>query len=201
MMYAKTAVRASVSPLLHYLSCFILKMLGWRLEGERPKETRVVTLAVPHNTNWDLPMALLVAKAMQLPIVFTMKDTLFWWPLSLFWYRIGGIPINRRARTSAVDQMAQAFEEYEHLTLVIPPEGTRKKVKYWRTGFYWIAVKAQVPICMGFVNYEKKFAGLGPVFYPTGDIAADWKIIQAFYEEKLGITPEYQKQESELTAA
>jgi 1-acyl-sn-glycerol-3-phosphate acyltransferase len=146
-------------------------------------------------------MALLIALAMKLPIVFTMKDSLFWWPLSILWHRLGGIPINRRARTSAVDQMAKAFEEYEHLTLVIPPEGTRKQVKYWRTGFYWIAVKAQVPICMGFVNYEKKFAGLGPVFYPTGDIEVDWLKIQAFYQEKLGLTPEYQKRESELSAA
>jgi 1-acyl-sn-glycerol-3-phosphate acyltransferase len=125
--------------------------------------------------------------AWRLPAVFAMKDFWFFWPVGILMRWLGGIPINRRVRSNTVDQLVQAFDESTKLNMVIPPEGTRKGSGYWKTGFYWIADGAGVPILPAWISYEKKEVGLGEPFYTTGDLAADFERLQDFYEARVGV--------------
>jgi len=109
------------------------------------------------------------------------KKEAFRGPLGAFFNWIGGISIDRRARHNVVEQATQAFHSREELVMVITPEGTRKKTPHWKTGFYYIAQGAQVPIVFGFIDYQRKVAGIGPALIPSGDIQADMEIIRDFY--------------------
>ena len=100
--------------------------------------------------------------------------------------------MRRDARHNFVDQMAEIFRKSERLVLAIVPEGTRSKAEYWKTGFYYIAREAGVPVLMGFVDFSRKITGIGPALIPSGDITADFDIIRAFYSGKTGRDPEKQ---------
>lgn len=171
------------------VSAFILRCLGWTVEGGREEVSKAVLLAVPHTTNWDLFYSLLCASAIKTPIWFMMKHTHFWWPAGILWKFLGGVPINRSKSSGVVSQMAQAFKEREVLYLVIPPEGTRKEVHHWKTGFYHIAHAAGVPLWLWFIDYKNKRIGSGELMYTSGDIEADFEKIRAFYEKKFGPMP------------
>ena len=168
---------------------FILKSLGWTIEGGRASVSKAVLTAVPHTTNWDLFFTLLCASAIKTPIWFMMKHTHFWWPIGILWRFLGGVPIDRTKASGVVDQMADAFRKREVLYLVIPPEGTRKEVDYWKTGFYHIAHAAEVPVWPWFIDYKNKCIGSGELIYATGDIEADFQKLRAFYEARFGPMP------------
>ena len=188
-IYDNVVTRDEYSPFVQALSRLSLRLLGWRCEGEAPASPKYVAIAAPHGTNWDLLFMLLGVRALGLTSVFMMKDTVFWWPLGVFWRWLGGIPVNRRASSNVIRQVVNYFDANERLRLLITPEGTRKKVKYWKLGFYWMALGAGVPILMVYVDYKKKTTGIGPLLYPTGDVEADFEKLRAFYEEKVGVTP------------
>ena len=120
------------------------------------------------------------------------KDTLFRGPIAGVLRRLGGIPVNRRSRSNFVQQMVNVFNERDRFIMAISPEGTRRKTGHWKTGFYYIALGANVPIALGFVDYEKKVVGIGPKLYPTGDIQADFIEIKNFYTTITGRHPELQ---------
>jgi 1-acyl-sn-glycerol-3-phosphate acyltransferase len=103
---------------------------------------------------------------------------------------LGGIPVVRNRRENLVDSLARAFEEHEALGLVVPTEGTRGYAEYWKSGFYHIALRADVPIIMSFLDYSKKEGGFGPAFFPAGDVGRDMDGIRAFYSGKQGLHPE-----------
>jgi 1-acyl-sn-glycerol-3-phosphate acyltransferase len=105
---------------------------------------------------------------------------------------LGGIPVNRRESTRLVDQIAAKFQEYDELIIGIAPEGTRSKVSHWKTGFYYIAMEANVPIAMACLDYGNKIVGVGPSFIPSGDLKADFEIIRAFYTGIVGKNPKKQ---------
>ena len=174
-----------------WLSRMTLRLLGWRWEGGAPAVDKCVIVGAPHTSNWDLPFALLGMRALDIPAAWMMKDTVFFWPLGLLWRWLGGIPVNRRQRSSAVAQMVQAFNENEQLLLILSPEGTRKNVKHWKTGFYWMAVGAGAYIVPGLLSYEKKLMKTGPLIKPTGDLEADFQKIREYFQEVAGVTPEY----------
>jgi 1-acyl-sn-glycerol-3-phosphate acyltransferase len=110
------------------------------------------------------------------------KESIFKPPFRGLMRWLGGISVNRETSTNMVAASVQAIAQADHrVQLVVPPEGTRSQVRYWKTGFYYIALGAQVPIVLAYMDYGRKVAGLGPVFYPTGDIEADMRSIQAFY--------------------
>jgi 1-acyl-sn-glycerol-3-phosphate acyltransferase len=171
------------------VSAFILRLLGWTVEGGQANVPKTVMLAVPHTTNWDLFYSLLCASAIKVPIWFMMKHSHFWWPAGILWRFLGGVPINRGKSSGVVGQMVEAFKEREVLYLVIPPEGTRKDVAYWKTGFYHIAHEAHVPMWLWFIDYKNKCIGSGELVYTTGDIEADFVKIRAYYEKKFGAMP------------
>jgi 1-acyl-sn-glycerol-3-phosphate acyltransferase len=171
----------SPNKLMARMSLIFLKMLGWRVEGEIPDIKKFVIIAAPHTSNWDFPISLAVAFALKIKIYWMGKAAMFRWPFGAACRWLGGIPIDRSRSQNVVEQCVRAFNERDKLIRVIPPEGTRKKVSYWKTGFYHIAKGANVPIVLGFLDYRHKKGGIGPIFYPTGRIESDMKEIKAFY--------------------
>ena len=190
-MHRKTNKRQGYSALTRFFGRTSLRVLGWQWDGYRPDVKKCVVIAVPHTSNWDLLLMLLGSIAMEIPAVFMMKESVFWWPLGVFWRWCGGIPVNRRAAISVVEQMVQAFDESEAMYFVITPEGTRKSVEYWKLGFYQIACGAGAPILPAWVDYKNKRLGVGPLIPATGDIESDFGKLRAFYEEKVGVSPQY----------
>jgi 1-acyl-sn-glycerol-3-phosphate acyltransferase len=172
-----------VNTVLRALSVSFLKHTGWTVQGALPpKCAKSVFIAAPHTSNWDLPYTLMVAFALRLNIYWMGKASIFRFPFGGVMRWLGGIEVNRAQSNNLVEASADAIRTADGpLQLVVPPEGTRSKARYWKTGFYYIAVSAQVPIVMAYMDYEKKISGLGPMFLPSGDIEADMVAIKAFY--------------------
>ncbi len=200
-MHQRTNKRTRYSTFTHWAAKGILRLFGWTYEGVRPADTpKCVILGVPHTSNWDLATTLLGSMSLQIPAVFMMKDSWFRGIFGPLFYWMGGIPVNRREQTNTVDQIVQAFQESDQLYLVIAPEGTRKQVTYWKLGFYWIAVKAGVPILPGYVDYKQKRVGVGPLIYPTGDLEADFETLRAFYQA-FDVVPDFKRRPDNVLPA
>ena len=177
-----------INTLLRTFSIGFLKLNGWKIEGSLPSEySKFVLIAAPHTSNWDLPYTLMVAFALRLNIYWMGKRQLFRWPFGGLMRWLGGVEVNREQSSNLVTAAAQALVAAKGpVQLIVPPEGTRSKTRYWKTGFYWIAHTAQVPIVLSYMDYKRKLSGLGPVFTPTGDIEADMVKIKAFYAQFKG---------------
>ena len=172
-----------VNTVLRALSIGFMKLSGWKVEGELPPNgQKCVLIAAPHTSNWDLPYTLMVAFVLHLNIYWMGKRQLFRFPFGSIMKWLGGIPVTRESSNNLVAASVEAMKNAKGpLQLIVPPEGTRGKTHSWKTGFYYIAVGAKVPIVMAYMDYERKISGLGPVFHPTGDIEADMVAIKAFY--------------------
>jgi 1-acyl-sn-glycerol-3-phosphate acyltransferase len=172
-----------LSPLLKRFSKWILRRAGWTLSGEMPGNTpQSVIIAAPHTSNWDLPYTLLAAFALGLNIHWMGKKQIFRFPFNGLMRWLGGIPVDRSKSNNMVSASADVLRQaLGELHLVIPPEGTRSQSRKWKTGFYYIALEAQVPIVLGFLDFGRKTAGLGYAFVPTGDFNADMVSIKKFY--------------------
>ena len=172
-----------VNTLLRAFSIAFLKLNGWKIEGSLPPDgQKSVLIAAPHTSNWDLPYTLMVAFVLRLNIYWMGKEQIFKPPFRGLMMWLGGIPVKRESANNLVAASVQAIQAADGpLQLVVPPEGTRSKVRYWKTGFYYIATGAGVPIVLAYMDYERKISGLGPVFHPSGDLEADMARIQAFY--------------------
>lgn len=179
-----------LTPMLRVISAALLKLTGWRAVGKPIANHRFVLIGAPHTSNWDFPVMLTVVLKLRLRLYWMGKESLFRFPFGGLMRWLGGIPIDRSRAHGVVDQVTQRYRENPQLVVLIPPEGTRSKVNEWRTGFYHIANNANVPILMGYIDAERKEAGLADFFHPTGDVEADIKAIRAFYATKRGIRPE-----------
>ena len=170
-----------------------LRAFGWCVEGGPPPVDKAVVVAAPHTSNWDLPFTLAVAWSLDRDVQWVGKHTLFAVPVwGRFMRSLGGIGVDRRTRNDSVKAIAHAIEERERVLLIVPPEGTRGAAKRWKTGFYWIAVEAEVPIVLGFLDYGRKRGGLAHVLQPSGDIAGDFERMRSFYADVRGKHPERQ---------
>jgi len=174
-----------VSELLYWLAKFLFRISGWRAEGKLPDIPKYVVI-LTHTSNWDLILGMtfwsIVSHGFfKAKLSWLGKKEAFRGPGGAFFKWIGGIPIDRGARHRAVEQVIQAFRSREKLVVAIAPEGTREKATRWKTGFYYIAQGAQVPIVFGFIDYKRRAAGIGPAITPSGDIQADMEIIRDFY--------------------
>ncbi|MEJ5225354.1 MAG: lysophospholipid acyltransferase family protein [Anaerolineales bacterium] len=178
--------------LSQHLGHSILALFGWRFEMTDPGVKKYVLIGAPHTSNWDFILMLLVMLAGKLPIRWLGKDTAFRGPLGLLMRALGGIPVNRRERTRLVEQIANRFTQSESLIIAIAPEGTRSNSLHWKSGFYYMALTANVPIVMGYLDYANRRCGLGPSFVPSGDIHADFEIIRDFYKDIRGKAPHKQ---------
>lgn len=173
------------------LSKFWFWLKGWKVIGGVPKDLKkLVMIAAPHTSNWDLVYARAAFYIMGIPVRYTIKKELFFFPLGIILKAVGGIPINRKTKGKMVDKMAALFEERDELTILITPEGTRSYSSEWKKGFYYIALAANVPISLGYLDYKKKHAGVGPLIYPTGDYEKDLEKIQDFYRTVTAKFPE-----------
>lgn len=166
------------------------KILGWKANVNVPIDAKCVICAAPHTSNWDLFIGKLFYGAIGHDASFMMKKEWFFFPLGLFFKAIGGIPVHRGKKSSLTDQMAERFANTDHFELAITPEATRKANPNWKLGFYYIALKAQVPIILIGVDYEKKAITAGDRLIPTGDVDADMRRIKLFFKDFKGKHPE-----------
>lgn len=172
-----------------WLARLFLAATGWKPDGERPAPRQYVLIAAPHTTNWDFPYLLAFAEHFGMRISWLGKASLFRPPFGGIMRALGGIPIERSRSENRVAAMARVFDRHEDLGLVVPAEATRSRAEYWKSGFYYIALTAGVPIVMSYLDYAKKRGGIGPAFMPTGDVARDMQAVRAFYADKQGKYP------------
>ena len=171
------------------------KLSGWKVTHYLPKDiVKCVIIGAPHTSNWDFIYAMGALKIMGINVRFTIKKEWLKFPFKTLMIKAGAIPIDRTknadgSRKGTVDAMVDLFNERKELLLVITPEGTRSKNDKWKTGFYYVALKAKVPISLGFMNYGTKTCGIDLLIYPTGDYNADMKLMMDFYKTKTPKTP------------
>ena len=181
-----------VNTLLRGVSRAFLHSAGWSVRGELPPQARkCVLIAAPHTSNWDLPYTLMVAFVLRLNVYWMGKHSLFFFPFGPLMRWLGGIAVDRTSSNTQVSASAAALKAADgQVQLVVPPEGTRGKTRHWKTGFYYIALEAEVPIILAYMDYSTRRSGLGPVFKPTGDIDADMAAIKSFYAPFKGKNPD-----------
>lgn len=178
------------APIFRLIGFLWLKLSGWRVEGAVPDSKKFVMIAAPHTSNWDFPLMMAVAFRFRVKIYWMGKDSLFSGAAGPLVRWLGGVAIDRSKTNNVVSQMVDVFGQNDAFVLAIPPEGTRGKVREWKTGFYHIADAAKVPIVTGFLDYERKVGGVGPLFHTTGNLEKDMQGIQAFYRTVSGKYPE-----------
>ena len=169
-----------------------LKTFGWTLEGGLPDKPKLVLIAAPHTSNWDFPFMMATAYVMRADLSWLGKHTLFEGPFGWFFKGMGGIAVDRRSPQNLVQKVVDLFNKEETLILAVPPEGTRGKVEHWKSGFYRMALAANVPIGLAFLDFDRKVCGIGAYVMPTGDVKADMDKIRAFYAPIRGKHPEKQ---------
>ena len=168
-------------PIARWLARHTLRLFGWRVIGQWANEPRMVLLAAPHSSGWDAVWGLLAKVAMGVRIQFMAKKELFWWPLGPLLRSFGAMPTDRSAAHGVVGQMAQELLAHEQLWCLIAPEGTRRLVKRWKSGFWHIARAADVPVQCAYFQYPDKTIGVGAVFRMTDDMNADMARVREFY--------------------
>jgi 1-acyl-sn-glycerol-3-phosphate acyltransferase len=172
-------------------SFIFYKILGWKLiRTIEPTLKKCVVIVIPHTSNLDFFIALLVRGIMNVEINFVGKKELFTFPFGYYFRAVGGAPLDRTGGKNNVDASAEVFSKHETFRLAISPEGTRKKVTELRTGFYYIALKANVPIVPVAFDFGKKEVKVGAPFTPTGNYEEDMKFILPFFEGVTGKIPE-----------
>lgn len=173
-------------------SKIMLWLWGWKITGSLPADLKkCIIIAAPHTSMWDFFFGRLGFYWLGIPkIHFMIKKEIFKFPLGALLKWLGAIPVDRGKNNNTVLWASKMFQERESFFLLITPEGTRKYVEHWKRGFYHIAVHAKVPIILGYVDYQKKKGGIGPVFYPTGNFDQDIKEIQKFYFDKTAKFPD-----------
>ncbi|MDK2125697.1 lysophospholipid acyltransferase family protein [Parachitinimonas caeni] len=178
-----------IRTLFAWISIVMLRLTGWKLEGKFPELPKYVMIAAPHTSNWDFPVTLGICFAARAKIYWMGKSSLFVGPMGPIMRWLGGIAVDRSKSNNLVQQIVDVYNRSERLVITIPPEGTRSKVREWKTGFYHIAVGAKVPIALAFLDFKRKVGGFGPMFYPTGNLEQDMLNIQAFYKDITGKNP------------
>lgn len=168
-------------PLRAAIGRLILRCTGWRLEGNLPDQAKLVIIAAPHSSNWDFILGIALVFAMRLDVRFIGKTELFRGPLGGLMRWLGGIPVDRRRPEGVVNDAVAGFAARTGMLLALAPEGTRKPVERWKSGFYRIAVKAGVPIVPGYFDNARRRVGFGDAVVPTGDADADLAKLRAFY--------------------
>ncbi|UAB75048.1 1-acyl-sn-glycerol-3-phosphate acyltransferase [Mesoflavibacter sp. SCSIO 43206] len=161
------------------------KILGWKVVGNTnfSKDTikKAVLISAPHTHNFDFIIGLLLRKVVDLKSNYLGKKELFVWPIGYYFRAVGGVPVDRKNKENKVETIAKLFDDKEEFRLTLAPEGTRSKVDNWRTGFYYIAKKANVPIIMFTLDYQNKQNKVSRPFYPTDNLEEDFKYMKSFF--------------------
>ena len=168
----------------------LMSLFGWRIEADVPNLPKFVLVGAPHTSNYDFLLTLATFFSLSVKISWMGKRSLFRWPIGGFMKWTGGVPVDRSSKHgSVVEQTVEAFDSRDKFIIAIMPEGTRSKVREWKTGFYHIAQGAKVPIVLVRFDYGRKVMGVGPTFEPSGDVTADIAKIQAVYTNIKGRHP------------
>ncbi|MCB0805425.1 MAG: 1-acyl-sn-glycerol-3-phosphate acyltransferase [Bacteroidales bacterium] len=176
---------------MKWISRIILNLWGWKITGNIPEDVKkCVVVVAPHTSNWDFIIGRLAYFVLGLKVKFLIKKELFFFPLGPVLKWLGAIPVNRGKSTRMVDYIADLFSQYDSLYITITPEGTRSLVTRWKRGFYFVALKAKVPIALGVLDYKQKTGGVVKIFEPTGDYEADIKMIEEIYRGRGARHPE-----------
>lgn len=165
---------------------WLFQALGWRYEGTLPNVPKLVLVGAPHTSNWDFFLAMGVMFSLDIHMSWLAKHTFVNGPFGSILRRLGGIPVDRTAAHGLVEQIVQEYKRREHLFLAISPEGTRSKVRRWRTGFYYIAMGANVPILPVVADYGRKVIALCEPIWPSGNIEEDMARLQANFSGVFG---------------
>lgn len=173
------------------LSQYTLKLMGWKVENTIPEISKCVIAVAPHTSNFDFIIGKLAYTSIGRTAHFLIKKSWFVFPFNIFFKSIGGIPVDRDRKTSITDRLADEFKKRDNFQLAVAPEGTRKRVKQWRKGFYFIALKAEVPIVLVTLDYGKKTVSFLDVFHPTGNVDEEIEIIKSKF---IGIQGKHPKQ-------
>lgn len=179
---------------MRWLAKFVYhKILGWKVTGFNDFESvkKAVIIAVPHTSWHDFYIGVLLRSVIGIETNYVGKKGLFRFPFGWFFRWLGGAPVERKSNENQVEAIARLFEEKEVFRMTMAPEGTRKKVEEWRTGFYYIAKAAKVPIIMFTLDFENKVNKFSEPFYPTDDKEADFEFMHKFYKGVKGKVPEY----------
>jgi len=178
-----------LSAFLRLISNLILRLAGWRVDGQLPDLPKYVLIGAPHTSNWDFLLFLGVMFHLRVNVHFMGKAELFRDPFGWFFYWCGGIPVDRKKSQGLVEQMVDACERSDRFILTIAPEGTRHYVSEWKMGFYHIAKNAGVPVVIAIIDGAKKTVRVGQVFYLTENMDEDIKTIKEFFTGFTGIDP------------
>jgi 1-acyl-sn-glycerol-3-phosphate acyltransferase len=168
-----------------WLGKTMLRVLGWKLEGEFPNVPKAVMVAAPHTSNWDGAITLATVLAIRLNIHWMGKDSMFRFPFRRLLVWMGGIPVDRSTGRGLVQTTIDQFAGKAQYFVLISPEGTRSATREWKTGFYKIAQGAGVPIVLAYIDFARKVVGFGPLVQPNGDIEREIEDIRAFYNDKV----------------
>lgn len=168
---------------------FLLKLFGWTVVGEPLKDDKVIVIFAPHTSNWDFVLAFMARFCFEMNIAYLAKHTLFNSYFGWFFRSLGGMPVERSSPHNMVEQVVSLISARDKVVLGMAPEGTRGKTAYWKSGFYHIALKAEVPLVLAYLDTQTKEVGLGLRYELTGDLDQDMKVIKEFYQDKVGIKP------------
>lgn len=173
------------------ISRWLLKLNGWKLnDSQIDFPDKFVLIIAPHTSMWDFVWGRLMLSAFGLKARFLIKQEVFWFPLGRLLKWLGGMPVNRSRGNTMVQQVVEELAKHEQLVIAITPEGTRAAVKRWKKGFYRIAVSANIPIGVGYVDYSSCTYGIVKFIQPTGDFQHDFAQITTVYQGKRGKHPE-----------
>lgn len=177
--------------MFHYLAKFIFWLLRWKIVGNIPHDIKkCVIIVAPHTSNYDFVLGRIACWYMKINASYLIKQEAFKFPMGIILKALGGIPVNRSKSSTLVSNVVKHINESKNIYIVVTPEGTRKKVEKWKKGYYFFATAANIPIALGFIDYEKKVGGIGPILFPTGDYDKDYQVIHDFYLNIKGKHPE-----------
>ena len=168
----------------------LYKQLGYKKKVTQQLPKKYIVCLAPHTSNYDFLLGLLFSRAESMECNFLMKKEWFFWPLGPIFRKLGGIPVWRSKHTSMTDNLAQEADKRETFGLCITPEGTRSPNPEWKKGFYFIALKAGIPIHLYALDYERKLIQCTKVVVPSGDVDKDMREIKLYYKDFKGQKPE-----------
>ncbi len=173
--------------MLRALSQLLLRLWGWKIVGDSPRDLKkYVLIVIPHTSNWDFPLGILVRRSMKEDFNYVAKDSLFRFPFGWFFRWTGGVPVVRSRRTNFVDAIIDLFKTRQSLKLTIAPEGTRSAVTELKSGFYYIALGAKVPIVMVRFDYKTKEVEFREPYFLTGNKEEDFAFIKEYFQGTIG---------------
>lgn len=168
----------------------LYKRMGWTTKVTEEHPDKYIICLAPHTSNWDFIIGLLYSRANGIKSHFLMKKEWFFWPLGPIFKRLGGIAVYRQKHTSMTDSMAATAEKQQEFHLCITPEGTRSRTEEWKKGFYFIALKANLPILLYGLDYERRLIQCTRTIHPTGDLEADMLEIKTYFKNFKGKIPD-----------